>query len=223
VNFHQKSIVYFVRPALRAALFPMFRMEYFGVENVPKTGAVLLAPNHQAYADPFLIGLPVRRPIHFMTWERPFREPYLRPILKYFQCFPVSHDKPFDKNALKTTQELLRADQCVMIFPEGARTKDGGLTEFKPGAFRVAIKYRVPIVPITLNGAFDAWPQQKAWPRPGKISVYFHPPMTFTAEDRDIREVSAEAAVAVRDVIASRLIPTGLLSESNLGKSASTF
>ncbi len=212
MNFHQKSIVYLVRPALRAALYPYFRMEYEGVENVPKTGAVLLAPNHQAYADPFLIGLPIRRPIHFMTWERPFREPYLRPILKYFQCFPVSHDKPFDKNALKITQDLLRAEQCVMIFPEGARSKTGDLTDFKPGAFRVAIKHKVPIVPITLNGAFDSWPLHRKMPRPGRINVYFHPPMTFTAEDRDIREVSIEAATAVREVIASRLTPSRLLT-----------
>jgi len=205
MNLHQRTIVYVTRPALRLALHPFFRMTYFGVEHVPKTGPVLLAPNHQAYADPFWIGLPIRRPIHFMTWSRVFRVAYLRPLLRYFQCFPVDHDKPFDKSALKIAQELLRAGQAVMIFPEGGRTPHGDLQEFKAGAFRIAVKLRVPIVPVTLNGGFEAWSMHRKLPRPGKITVYFHPPMYFSADDRDLKEVTAEAARAVREVIASKL------------------
>jgi len=205
MNLHQRTIVYVTRPALRVALHPFFRMAYFGVEHVPKTGPVLLAPNHQSYADPFWIGLPIRRPIHFMTWSRVFRVSYLRPLLRYFQCFPVDHDKPFDKSALKTTQELLRAGQAVMIFPEGGRTPHGDLQEFKAGAFRIAVKMEVPIVPITLNGGFEVWSMHRKLPQPGKITVHFHPPMYFSARDRDLKEVTAEAARTVREVIASKL------------------
>jgi 1-acyl-sn-glycerol-3-phosphate acyltransferase len=205
MNLHQRTIVYVTRPALRVALHPFFRMAYFGVEHVPKTGPVLLAPNHQSYADPFWIGLPIRRPIHFMTWSRVFRVSYLRPLLRYFQCFPVDPDKPFDKSALKTTQELLRAGQAVMIFPEGGRTPHGDLQEFKAGAFRIAVKMEVPIVPITLNGGFEVWSMHRKLPRPGKITVHFHPPMYFSARDRDLKEVTAEAARTVWEVIASKL------------------
>ncbi|MGQ9896850.1 MAG: lysophospholipid acyltransferase family protein [Acidobacteriota bacterium] len=205
MNLHQRTIVYMTRPALRLMLHPFFRMTYFGAEHVPKAGPVLLAPNHQAYADPFWIGLPIRRPIHFMTWSRVFRVTYLRPLLRYFQCFPVDHDKPFDKRALKIAQELLRSGQVVMIFPEGGRTPHGDLQEFKAGAFRIAVKLQVPIVPITLNGGYEVWNMYRRLPRAGRITVHFHPPMYFSAHDRDLKEAAAEAARAVRDVIASKL------------------
>jgi 1-acyl-sn-glycerol-3-phosphate acyltransferase len=219
VNFHHFSLIHLFRPALRVALHPFFRMEYSGVENVPRTGPVLLVANHVAYADPFWIGLPIARPIHFMTWSNVFHVSYLRPLLKYFLCFPIEQKKAVDKAAFRHSQQIIRNGEALMIFPEGGRTPTGRLEEFKPGAFHIAVKTETPVVPVSLNGAYEAWPRHERFPRPGKITVHFHPPLVFSAGDRDLRDVAAEASETVRAIIASRLAShCGALSNNNDAK-----
>lgn len=193
------------RHLLRGAFYPFFRTEFHGLENIPSTGPVILTPNHIAYLDPFWIGCGVPRPIHFMTWGAVFKIPVFRPILWFFQCFPVEIETGIDKSALKTAQKILAAGEVLMIFPEGGRCVSGTVDPFKAGAFRLAIRLKVPVVPVTLAGAHEVWPLQQKLPRPGKLRVYFHPPMYFEATPQTIREKSYEAAELVRAQVCSRL------------------
>lgn len=197
------------RHVFRGLLHPFFRTEYHGVENIPRVGPVILTPNHVAYLDPFWIGCAVPRPIFFMTWGKPFQVAALRPLLWFFHCFPVNHDIFADKGALRKAQELLEQGNALMIFPEGGRCVSGTIDAFKPGAFRLAIKMGIPIVPVTLSGAHEVWPLARKYPRPGKLKVFFHPPLTFHASTvKEIREKSYEAARLVRLEISRCLDPT---------------
>lgn len=199
-------LTHVIRHAFRAVVHPYFRTEYFGVENVPKTGPVILTPNHVAYLDPFWIGCALPRPVHYMTWSASFQVPVLRPFLWFFQCFPVDIDSGgIDRSALRKAQEVLEAGEALMIFPEGGRCVSGTIDPFKAGAFRLAIKLGVPVVPVTLSGVHDIWPLGQLIPRPGKIQVYYHPPQTFQADRGEIRTRAYEAAEQVRAQIATRL------------------
>lgn len=165
------------RPIVRGLARLLFRIRFVGVEHVPGTGAVLLVPNHVSYMDPVLISIPIHRPLHFMTLAGFFNVPGLGALIRWCRAFPVREDEA-DRQAVRTAIRILRAGEPLVIFPEGGRSTDGRLLPFRPGAFRIALQTDVPVVPVTIAGAFEAWPAQRRLPGPGRITITYHPPLT---------------------------------------------
>ena len=91
-----------------------------------------------------------------------------------------------------------------MIFPEGERSRDGHVGRFKPGAFRLAVSLGVPILPVTIDGGHDAWPPGRPLPRPGRITITYHAPLTPRAV-LPPREAAAELAERTRATIIATL------------------
>lgn len=195
-----------VRPIVHAACRAFFRIEFRGVEHIPATGAVIIAPNHQTYADPTIITIPVRRPIHYMAWNRLFEIPGFGWLIRRLRAFPVNLDGR-DARATREVVRLLKAGEAVMIFPEGERSLDGRLGPFKPGAFRLAASLGVPVLPVTLVGGHEAWPPQRALPRPGHLTITYHP-LVSPQPDADARRTARTLADRTRAAILSA-IPDG--------------
>ena len=93
--------------------------------------------------------------------------------------------------AIRSVARLLLADQAVLIFPEGGRSVDGRLQPFKPGAFRLALSRGVPVLPVTITGAWEAWPPHRRFPRPGRVTVTFHSPI-------DPKEIAPQQSLKAR-------------------------
>jgi len=172
----EEPLLAFLRPISRFACWAYFKIRFEGVSNVPLEGPLLITPNHVSYADPVLVGTSVLRPIHYMAWERLFEVPLLKRIIPHLHAFPVSTNEA-DPKAIRAVVRLLDAGQAVLIFPEGGRSLDGRLQPFKPGAFRLALSRNVPVVPVTIAGAWKAWPPHRRFPRRGRVTVTFHPPI----------------------------------------------
>jgi 1-acyl-sn-glycerol-3-phosphate acyltransferase len=98
--------------------------------------------------------------------------------------------------AMKAVIERLERGAAVIIFPEGARTHDGRLGEFKSGFSLIAKKARVPIVPVAIVGGFECWPRTRLFPRPGRIRLEFGEILTAdqvaTMSDREIFETCTQ-------------------------------
>src|SRR5262249_54388481 len=139
----------------------------------PVSGPLLITPNHQTFADPPLVSIPVQRPIYYMAWKRLFAIPMLGWWIRRLRAFPVDIDGS-DPVATRHAVRLLRAGHALMIFPEGGRTLTGALGRFKPGAFRLAVSVSVPVLPVTIAGGHAAWPPGRALPRPGRITITYH-------------------------------------------------
>jgi 1-acyl-sn-glycerol-3-phosphate acyltransferase len=150
--------VYF--PALTLA--SSFRSE--GSENVPSTGPVLLLANHESFLDPPLIGVAVRRSIHYLARKTLFHPPAFAAYLRSMGTVPVDQEG-VAKEGLKTSIDLLRAGKRLLIFPEGERTPTGQMQPFKPGIQLVLRKAPVPIVPVGVAGAYEAYPRHARLPR----------------------------------------------------------
>lgn len=163
------------RPPFKAVCRWYFRLEFRGVEHIPLHGPVLIAPNHQTFADPPLVTIPVRRPIHYMAWARLFEVPMFGGLIRRLRAFPVDIDRS-DGQAVREAVRLLRAGEALMIFPEGGRSPDGTLQPFKLGAFRLAVSHKTPVLPVTISGAWDAWPAGRTLPRRGRVTITYHPP-----------------------------------------------
>ena len=163
------------RPSFGATCRWYFGLEFRGVEHIPQHGAVLIVPNHQTFADPPLVTIPVRRPIYYMAWSKLFGVPVFGRLIRMLRAFPVDIDRS-DGQAVREAVRLLRTGEALMIFPEGGRSPDGTLQPFKIGAFRLAVTHKTPVLPVTIAGAWEAWPVGRTLPRRGRVTITYHPP-----------------------------------------------
>jgi 1-acyl-sn-glycerol-3-phosphate acyltransferase len=215
-----RFVVAVLRPVAYWLSRLLFRIEFRGTENIPLEGPCIIAPNHVTYADPVWISIPVRRPIRYMAWDRIFRIPVLGFLMRVFGAFPVRLEGG-DVSAQREAVELLRQGQALVIFPEGGRSKTGELMPFKLGAFRLALAQGVPILPVTITGAYEVWPVGQLLPHPGKLKVTYHPLIHVEAMPDALREeLKASARVLARkahDVVATALPPSAVEEDDGAG------
>jgi len=162
------------RPSVHALCRAYFRLELRGTEHIPRDGPLIITPNHQTFADPPLVTIPVRRPIYYMAWDRLFEIPGLAALIRRLRAFPVDIEAS-DRRAVREALRLLKAGEALMIFPEGERTPDGRMQPFKVGAFRLAVAHDTPVLPVSIRGAWEAWPPGRRLPRRGHITITYHP------------------------------------------------
>ena len=150
-----------------------------------------------------------------MAWDKPFRIPVFGLLMRMFGAFPVNLDVAADASAQREAIELLRKGRALVMFPEGGRTRTGKLMPFKMGAFRMAVAHGVPIVPVSIKGAGKIWPVGQMLPRPGKLTVTYHPPIDVEriAEEASrpkIKERARQLAKKTHDVVGGALDPASL-------------
>jgi 1-acyl-sn-glycerol-3-phosphate acyltransferase len=102
-------------------------------------------------------------------------------------------------SGLKETLRRLKRGELVLIFPEGTRTTDGEVKPLKPGFSALARRAGVPLLPVAIDGAFQAWPRRRKLPRSGHIQVQFGPPLLpQEIQHYDERELVAEIERRIR-------------------------
>jgi 1-acyl-sn-glycerol-3-phosphate acyltransferase len=188
------------RPGVRALARLYLGLRLEGAANIPSTGPVVIAPNHQTYADPVLVTIPIRRPVYYMAWSRLFDVRGLRWLIRRLRAFPVDIDSR-DPRAAREAVRLLQSGAAVMIFPEGARSLDGRIGRFKTGAFRLAVSVDAPVLPVTITGGHAAWPPGRALPRPGRMTITYHP-LLYPKQAVDARDAARDLSERTRVVIA---------------------
>jgi len=188
------------RPGVHRLCRAYFGLELAGIENIPAGGPVIVTPNHQTYADPALVSIPVRRRVYYMAWSRLFEIPVFSWMIRRLRAFPVRIDST-DPSSTREAVRLLRAGHVVMIFPEGERTHTGQVERFKPGAFRLAVSLQIPVLPVTIEGGHASWPPGRIFPRPGRIRITYHP-ILKSDPTLEPREAAAELSQRARAVIA---------------------
>lgn len=164
--------------AARSILLPWLRTWFNwtieGSENIPRSGAVILAFNHIAYLDPlaaaYVVDRAGRRP-RFLAKAELFRDPRLRWLLKALRQIEVRRGTRNAPMALDHALDALARGECVVVFPEGTITERSDLEPMaaKSGAARLALLSRAPLIPCALWGTQNVWPKGYAarW-RPGQ-------------------------------------------------------
>ena len=163
---------------IRLLLFAFCRWRVAGLENVPRTGAMIIAPNHISYLDPPVAGSALDRQIFFLAKVELFEVPVLGWLIRQYGAFPV-HRGVADRAALRHTERLLRAGEGVMVFPEGTRSEDGRLMPTEMGIAMLALRTGAPVVPIGVDGTDRALPRDSFIIRPAKIRINIGRPLTF--------------------------------------------
>ncbi len=130
----------------------LFRIEVIGSENIP-VGGCIICPNHRSNFDPPLVACFIKRRVYYMAKQELFENKFIAVILKGLGAFPIKRGAS-DITAIKNSMKLLKDGKMLGIFPEGKRSKDNTLGEAEPGVAMLAIKMKVPVVPIAIMGNY---------------------------------------------------------------------
>lgn len=164
------------------------RVRIIGLERIPQQ-TCLFAANHTSSSDPPAVVGAIPRRIAVLLKESLFRWPIAGQAFRLARFIPVDRGQRDSAIAsVEKATEALRAGQSFLIYPEGTRSPDGRLQEFKKGAVVMAIKAGVPIVPIVCSGAHRVMKKGSLKIRGGEIVVEFLPAIDasqYTFEERD--------------------------------------
>ncbi|HLA85918.1 MAG TPA: lysophospholipid acyltransferase family protein [Thermoguttaceae bacterium] len=157
---------------LQLFLVVVYRVRRGGIENIPAEGPVLLTPNHQSHFDPPLVGCCCPRRVAYVARKSLFKFAPFAWFIRSFGAFPIDRDgRGFA--GIKETLRRLKRGEIILIFPEGARTHDGQIATFRPGIRTLALRSGATIVPVAIEGAYQAWPRSRAIPGSGTIHIHF--------------------------------------------------
>ena len=182
IDYRPPTSIYMMRLMrfLTAPLFTLyFRLRGTGVDRLPKS-PFILAPNHQSFYDGVFLSilLPDRvlRDTYFMAAGKHVRTPFTRFNARHSNLLVMDINRDL-KGTLQRAAVLLRAGKNLVIFPEGARSRDGKLNQFKRTFAILAKELNVPVVPVAVSGAYAAFPIDRKIPKHGKIRLTFLPPI----------------------------------------------
>ena len=196
--------------ALMRALVKVYLAGLFkavGVENIPRTGPLLICPNHSATLDPPLVPAFVpRQDTWSMAKSEFFRNPFSAFIYRSYHSFPVVRHTA-DRAALKRTFDLLKAGHSVIIYPEGTRVESGLLAQPEPGAGFIAQKAGCPVLPVGLTGTRECLPKGARWPRRTPVTITFGKPFVILSKRADGSRVTHDEASDVIMVAIAELLP----------------
>ena len=151
----------YIRFIGRYIFFPLvFRFKYYGTENIPREGGLLIASSHQSYLDPPLIGCASTRPVYFLARKTLFKNMLFGWLIRKLHANPIERGGS-DTKGIRNIIKILASGKTAIMFPEGTRTKDGSLRQLKPGMVMFAQRADVPILPTIVYGAYEAWPRNK--------------------------------------------------------------
>jgi 1-acyl-sn-glycerol-3-phosphate acyltransferase len=181
------------RALSRLIALVLFRLQVQGRENVPNTGAVLLVTNHQSFLDPWLIGIRLRRQIHYMARDTLFKGGFLHWLMELLNAYPVKRGAA-DLHAIRETANRLEQGRVVNIFPEGTRTTDGSIGTVSPGIILILKRMKGPlaILPVVIEGAFEAWPRHQKLPHAHAIRIAYGTPVLA----EELKGLSADEVAA---------------------------
>lgn len=152
------------------------RLTVKGMENLPTQGPYIIAPNHLSFADvpSIMASIPWRTGsrVFFLGATVFFGGPIMSKISRFLQVIPVDMDAKL-YSALQLSAYVLRRGRILLVFPEGSRSRDGGVKEFKKGVGIIAKELNIPIIPAAITGTYEMLPPGKLFPKPSKVSVSF--------------------------------------------------
>ena len=183
----------------------LFDLKVSGIEKLPKSGPYLLCSNHQSYLDPLVLGSTLPADLFPRLFavgtSEIFGEGFMRRLARSLNVVVVDPDANL-VSAMRAGAFGLRNGKVLILYPEGERSIDGTPRIFKKGAAILSIHLQVPIVPIAIEGFYEAWPRNQSFQGFKPLKIVFGDPIVPPAES----EASEEAYAKLTAVMKSRVV-----------------
>jgi long-chain acyl-CoA synthetase len=164
------------------------RISVRGLEKLPAKGPYVIAPNHLSLADgPLIMAMMPWRigsQTFFLGATEYFGGPVTSRIAKLVQVIPVDMDTRL-YSAMQLSAYVLRQGRILCVFPEGTRSRDGNIKEFKKGVGIIAKELNIPLVPVAITGTYEMLPSGKFFPKPVKVRMSIGNPLYPGDKDYD--------------------------------------
>lgn len=148
-----------------------------GLRKLPPTGGGLFLVNHQSFLDPLIAQLGMNRPVSWLARDTLFPIPIIGWILRKTYVMPISRESA-GAGIIREAVRRMKHGFIVGIFPEGTRTHDGSIGEFKPGFVSLVRRGKVPVYPVGIAGSNLAMPRKAWFLRPRRVRVVIGDPFT---------------------------------------------
>lgn len=176
------------------------RIRVHGAANVRKDQNYVYMANHSSLIDTPALFAYLPYQFRIMAKKELFWVPFMGWHLWTAGNFPIDRsDGRKTARSLRAVIDGVKGGKSLAVFPEGTRTPDGRLQAFKSGAFKIAVKAGVPIVPVSIRGTFKLLPKTTLAPRPGRVDVVVGTPIdTSKYNERNLSELIAETRRAIQ-------------------------
>lgn len=164
--------------SLQRGLFRLFAdWEVTGQENVPPFGSLIVVANHMSNMDPAVLSPSIPRRTWFLAKKEIFRGPAVI-FLRYWGAYPLNR-RGTDLGAFRWALGKLDSGQCVVLFPEGTRSPEGGMRQAQSGVTKLALSSGASILPVGITGSerFGTW--LRIFNPTGKLTIQIGTPFSL--------------------------------------------
>lgn len=185
-------------------MLSLVKVRVRGRENIDRRTSYVFVANHQGAYDIFAIYGYLGHNFRWMMKKSLERIPFVGFSCRVSGHIYVDNSSPSaTAHTMATAEKQLSGGMSVVVFPEGSRSRDGRMHAFRRGAFKLATEFSLPVVPVTIDGAYSVMPRGTVLPRPGSITLTIHAPIHASSETgrHELSELMERSA----DAIASAL------------------
>ncbi|AEH51792.1 1-acyl-sn-glycerol-3-phosphate acyltransferase [Pseudothermotoga thermarum DSM 5069] len=193
-SFVFKQIKIFGKNAFKWMFCPV---KVFGQENLKENENYLVVPNHQSMMDiPLVLGY--IGPMPMIAKKELSKVPGVNWFVKYMGGLFLDRKNPAQGAfVIRQMDRILARGNSLLVFPEGTRSKDGTVGKFKPAVFKLAIRHKVKVLPVSIWGTIFLVPKKSLFLNPGPVSMIIHPPLDPTQFSNE-EELALKAEEIVR-------------------------
>jgi 1-acyl-sn-glycerol-3-phosphate acyltransferase len=200
----------FVQWFLRCMGRFVWKVQVEGRERIPREGALIVAPTHESFLDPMVVGAYLPRDLRYMARRTLFvkkredgterRRLLASAFARWAWVIEVDRDAG-GRDAVRKCLERLEAGEAVLLFPEGTRSLDGNVREFEPGVGLIALRSGAPVLPISIEGSRRVWGKGRKLPRlgAGPVRLVFGEPVKYERPTR-AEDVAADLRRRILDL-----------------------
>jgi 1-acyl-sn-glycerol-3-phosphate acyltransferase len=163
------------------------RLDASGIERIDKRVSYVFMANHLSLIDGPLLFMLIPQFVRVLLKKEAFRIPVIGQAMKQVGFVSVDRKglKGGKKSIDRATRMIKEKGFSFLIFPEGTRSRDGKLQQFKRGGFFLAVNSQVPIFPVSIKGSYALMPKGSFFAKKGKVGVMFHPPVSVQGFERN--------------------------------------
>ncbi len=169
----------------RFVLGTYFRLRIIGREKIPSEGPFVLVANHSSHLDAAVLSAVLRPSQWYHAYAVAAQDYFFRDFFWALMAVAFTNAMPFDrkgdpKKSLELCADVLQVSrEAIILFPEGTRSPDGSLQQFKPGIGKLVAGTDTPVIPAYIHGAHEAWPKGHLMPRPRRVTLIMGNPRRY--------------------------------------------